>query len=276
MYFTAKELADYANRDSYNRQYLRERFGERGQGGTMEVKEARAILKKVHGALVARDSRYIFSTGLAKWLRPWHVVPALANFTAPEGDFSVGVEVEQGFVSRQAMSTIAEKIIRWKYVTLDWEGGTYPIEATFPPTLYSKFSSKSQVVRYTKILQENEALIARGGNNVGTHVNVGCRDFWQLSRNGDRIATINSYLRHTLTEDEKFHYFGRRQPYGYGYGNRNFVEWKLFRSTSDPQKLKSYVHIGVALTKLAVSGEGITEASVRAALESGYSLAYPN
>ena len=278
MYFTTKQFMHYVNQPSlYDlRASLRASFrtvlpaAQAGQT-LLSKEEARTIMREAHSALAARDTR-LSHYGLYKWFRPWDVVPALRDIEAPEGDFTVGVEIEMGFRTVEDASFVAQKVIRWKNVTLDLEGGAIPIEATFPPILYSKFDDKCQAVRYVNILSENEGRLHHRGVQVGTHVNVGARggvSFPRIDRINDQIRA----LPNTLLQ----RYFGRR-PYGYGYvqGGNRWVEWKLFDSTNDVQRFKSYVHIAVALTALSKSEEAITRTSVHNALEQGYLLAYPD
>lgn len=304
MYFTTKQFHTWVNDENRryeSRQerayYLRRNFARAlglnrntMQGSTfnhrtnrydypnshpLTLAECRAILREAHAALAARDNR-MGEYGLSKWYRPWDVVPALKNIEAPEGDYTVGVEVEMGFLTREAAATIARQIIRWKHVTLDVEGGTYPIEATFPPTLYSKFGDRSQVVRYINILSENRQLINHQGTAVGTHVNVGCRNFDRKTNHGDRIAHVSDVLR-DLPHELMVRYFGRR-PYGYGFtqGGNRWVEWKLFDSTCDVDRFKSYVHVAVGLTAFACGTAEINRANVVEALEQAYRRVYTN
>lgn len=216
--------------------------------------------------------------GLGKWIRPWHAVPELINFRAPAGDFGVGVEVEMGFRSLVAAQTVANYIKDWKYVTLDFEGGTFPIEATFPPMIYSKISKRSQVYRYLKFLQANPELVASNQGQVGTHVNVSCAGFDDAAHT--RLQSINIQLGNIVSRnhEDAVKYFGRR-PYGYGYvrGTREnrFIEYKLFNSQLDPRRLMQYINIAVELTKLSVDTVVVDETSVRAALEAGYNKHIP-
>ena len=286
-YFTVKEFHSFINRQSAEARW-QTRGLARGNGvgrnaasynlvnnnpnyAPLSLKEARAVWREAHRLLTIRDRDAIFRSGLSKWYRPWDVVHRLRNIVAPSNDFTVGVEVEMGFTGQTSASTIAQSLIKMKNVTLDWEGGTYPIEATFPPILYSKFDRKAQATRYIKLLQQNRELVASHPNNrIGTHVNVGCADFATRTRNGERIRGINAVLP-LLNNNHNIKYFGRT-PYGYGFvqGNCKWVEWKLFLSTTDPVKFLRYVDIAVKLTALACSSEAINLDSVLAACERGY------
>ena len=242
--------------------------------GRYNKKRTAAALKKIKDGMCAYEPNVAFSydshdnVGLYKFTRPWDVVDKLKRFTVPEGDFSVGVEVEYGFVNREAASCVITFVRNWRHVACDREGGTYGVETTFPPTLYSKLSSKSQVFRYVKFLQEHQHLLAGHWGQVGTHVNVG----YGGRCDSQRLRDVNIYLG-GLSDELEVKYFGRR-PYGYGYlrgstGN-HWIEWKLFNSTPDPEAVKRYINIAVSLTKLLRDGGPITDQSVAAALEAGY------
>ena len=276
MYVSAKELhaAMTGNNTSYSTRLLTATTAS----DRVSLAATAKLLRNVKQAIENRELYYVKSPGrriyLGKWLRPWDVVPKLANFSAPEGDFGVGIEVEYGFASLEAACTIASKISRWEYITLDYEGGPNPIEVTFPPVLYSKLSKKTQAVRYAELLKENRGLLYNhsSASNVGVHVNVSAPASRTLSL--DRITMLNTLLR-TLPATEKVRYFGRT-PYGYGYNRqttrgRTFVEWKLFNSVACPGTLKRYINIAVALTDLLYSNTPLPDsAPVLAALEWGY------
>lgn len=246
----------------------------KGKGGRYDKKRTAAALKRIKDGMCAYEPSVAFSTdhrdtvGLYKFTRPWDVVDKLRRFTVPEGDFSVGVEVEYGFANREAASCVITFVRNWRHVTCDREGGTYGVETTFPPTLYSKLNRKSQVFRYVKFLQEHQHLLTNHWGQVGTHINVGYGGVCDSSG----LNAVNNRLM-ALSEELKAKYFGRR-PYGYGYrrgtpGN-NWVEWKLFNSTPDPEAVERYINIAVSLTKLVRDSGPITDESVAAALEAGY------
>lgn len=223
-------------------------------------------LREVKRAIVDRKL-YAGTTYVGKWLRPWTVVPKLCDFIPNDGDFGVGVEVEYGFIGINAARTIANKIKNWRYITLDWEGGEYPIEVTFPPVLLSKLSKKSQVLRYIALLNDNKRLLHkhRPSALVGTHVCVSHRG--RLDR--DRCLAVNNLLN-GLRRGQAIKYFGR-VPYGYGYNRAKFVEWKLFDSTTDVEVVKRYINIAVALTDLVYATDvPINAQTVGEALEYGY------
>lgn len=282
MFFTTKQFMTYINREAVRRRaaYADPRFLTNIRRGfqlspvntPLTLKEARNIMREVKQRMVARDVSYFDGrAGLTKWFRPWDVVPELKEFTPPEGDYGIGIEVELGFTSRANVQHIANIIKDWKYIALDEEGGSFPLEVTFPPLLYSKLSSKSQPMRYLKLLKENEARIYRHspGNLVGTHVNVS-KGGVSFTRYANRVGAMHSALSGLDTTLE-VRYFGRR-PYGYIYiqGGGKHLEFKLFNSTIDTAVLRRYIDISVALTDLIAGTEEITHTSLVAALERGY------
>ena len=165
MFFSNKEFFSFLQANRRTAYYVKHRAlrgNYSGDGGDLTYKEASAILRSVKQRIASRQlilDDYEDGENLYKWYRPWTVVPALANFSAPEGDFGVGVEVEMGFTSRAAARQVANHIKDWKYVAIDEEGGAYPLEVTFPPICYSKLSNKSQVLRYLKYLNTVSELV---------------------------------------------------------------------------------------------------------------------
>lgn len=244
------------------------------------LKQARSFMRLVRKSIVERDMQpcvngYDYCLSLYKWLRPWVVVPKLRDFAPPPGEYGVGVEVECGFINDAAASFIADKIKNWKYVAIDYEGGDYPIEATFPPFIYSKMrNDRTQALRYIKLLSDNSNLIDSRYEDdyVGFHVNVskGGADGTCVRFSEARLDHIN-YALDELSDMENFKYFNRR-PYGklYSRGGNRWVEMKLFDSTTDVATARRYIHTAVALADLLYSGRAITAESVRAALEAGY------
>lgn len=287
MFFSAKELHAHIHENRYRAADFKSEFGGAG------LKKVAAYVKACKQGIVARADAIEFESGkendghrwyprivdvdLWKWYRPWDVVPKLRDFQAPEGDYGIGVEVEMGFISKAASSTIANLVKNWRWIAVDIEGGSHPIEATFPPMLYSKMSSKSQVFRYLKLLRNNQGLVQNHSptSHVGTHINIskgGVRFHYLRVR---RISEILEYLSDVEEEDEeeKFalcrKYFGRT-PYGGVYDQGGYLEYKLFNSTTDGKALKRYINIAIALTDLIDSDQEITEESVFAACELGY------
>lgn len=283
MYFSNKEFHDYVNNqmDSYTRSVYKRGFLDTTcrdeQVASLTLKETTTILRKVKQRLTNRnlENNHV---GLGKWLRPWHVVPALRNFAAPEGDFGIGVEVEMGFTSLEAVRDVAWKIKNWKNITLDREGGTYPLEVTFPVMLYSKINKRSQVMRYLDILNSVRSTVVdhrTTGGSVGTHINVSMGSEREIGQYYPRMSDINVVISQ-LTADQHIKYFGRR-PYGYLYNRRTYVEFKLFNSQLDPKRLQQYIDIAVSLTKLVPTSAGeINRTTVVAALEEGFNKSLPS
>jgi hypothetical protein len=273
MFFSVKHLYEHAQQDYYElSDEYEELVGQRrgNYGDPLTLSECRKLMKVVKDSIVRQDDSRPF-----KWLRPWHVVPELANFRPPEGDFGIGVEVEMGFNSKEDASFFVDKLKNWRHVAFDSEGGcwehgrgsSWGVETTFAPFLYSKMSKDRQAFRFLKLLQQNQERVYahRPSSIVGTHINVSTPSG---SPGYDRIRSISLRLSY-LSMDQKTKYFNR-DPYDYGFDQSSHVEWKLFNSVPDPAALRRYVNIAVALTALAAGTDPITDMSVLAALESGY------
>lgn len=183
---------------------------------------------------------------LGKIARPWDVVPRLRDFLAPEGDYSVGLEVEYGFDTADSARETISFVANWKNVCLDREGGTYGVETTFPPMLFSKITNNKPVFRYLRHLKEKEDRLAHHLGRVGTHVNVGS---WQGGFRTELLGALSDALSRRTSDDDKRKYFGR-MPYGYLYQRGNYVEYKLFNSTTDVAAVRRYINVAVSLTKL--------------------------
>lgn len=276
MFFSVKELYNHAKEDRWAASNITDH--------NLTMNACRKYVKLCKEAIVRRDanayiSENVYCVYVGKWLRPWDIVPALRNWQAPEGDYGIGVEVEMGFRSLAASRTIADKIKNWKHIAVDTEGGDYPIEATFPPFLYSKMNSKRQPFRYLKLLRDNIGLVQRHapGAVIGTHINVSKGGV--NSYNYNRIEDMNCVLetlvgaRWDNTPPQRAlatKYFGRN-PYGFANCNSGkYLEYKLFNSTTDGKALRRYINIAVSLTELITSTREINEESVIAALEAGY------
>lgn len=259
------------------------RYVATAEGPVPSLKDTAKALRTVKKIIKSRDldETYQLPYG-TKFIRPWTVVPELANFRPTGNDYGVGVEVELGFVSREAAQRAADFVSRWRHTALDWEGpGNYPIEATFPPELYSKINRKSKPIRYCQYLADNmnDLIHHHCNQGVGTHVNVSVsperwlsiqqqngRDRWGDPTN--RLQYISSYIRNMSTP-AVLRYFGRT-PYGTGRMSSGFIEWKLFNSVPCPVTMLRYIDIAVSLTELAASDRTIDMQSVLAACEAGY------
>lgn len=272
MFFSAGHFQNFVNEQcSYwdGPQRMREQYGieTRRYNAPLTLSEARAILRQVKQSIATQDW-----TRPGKWYRPWEVVPEIRNFKAPEGDYGVGVEVEYDFVSRAAAQQIASKIVNWKNVAIDVEGGDYGIETTFSPFLYSKMTPERQVFRYLKLLKANERLTVqhrRDSHISGTHVNVSLGG--ERRHSWTRLDDISSILDYELTREQQVKYFGR-EPYGFGNDMGKYVEWKLFYSQPDWKVLRRNINIAVALTELSADDNRtpITLESVLETLETAY------
>lgn len=276
MYFSANAFYTYLSRNPNSARMLLLDFGE-----TKLTKRAVArIHKRAMEAIKSREDDvsfekdgewYDFSTW--KWHRPWNVVEELKNWRAPEGDFGVGIEVELGFDEGDDVA-IAKKVQHWRHITLDFEGGEYPIEATFPPVRYSKFGPNSQACRYLKLV-DGVALEHDAYSMVGTHVNVSVGGGQHQDKRYRRDA-LNSILEYaniySLSAQQREKYFGRASVYGGIRTAGTHYECKMFNSVTDWKVLRRYVDISVELIKLLESEEEINLSSVIAACERGYTL----
>ena len=272
MFFSVNELYKACQTNGAVRADIADYLGM-SYGVKINKSGVRNYVRACKQAIVDRHTRIDVDDGdaiyLGKWFRPWEIVPSLANFRAPDGEYAVGVEVEMGFTSREASRNIAQTIQHWKHIALDYEGGTYPIEATFPPVLYSKYGPKSQASRYLKLLAAPNSGVAQhsAGALIGTHVNVS-KGGARIDRN--RLYDLSAGIA-LLTASEKAKYFGRGSPYGYAYNQGDYVEFKMFNSTTDWKKLRRYVDVAVALATLLYGDGTINPSSVAAACEAGYS-----
>lgn len=256
MYFTHNQLYNYLSREGSG-------WGLMTQWGEREF--TRAAVKRVHeramNNILTRDPLNVW-----KWYRPWEVVPALRAWQAPVGDWGVGIEIELGFGTYERAQQAARAVQNMKYITLDFEGGPAPIEATFPPCKYSTYGAKSQASRYLKMVGHLAASHSPT-SIIGTHVNVS-----KGGRAGrpsqHRLQEVNSVLVRLNTELQT-KYFGRR-PYGYGYLRGFGVEWKLFNSSTDWRILRRYVDVAVALSDITYGSGVINQERVVAALETAY------
>lgn len=275
MFFSAKELKSYVEREGTDAWLVSRAKGVYGASYLpFSLKDAKDAIKRMRKAVVARSCTDSDSLFTGKWLRPWDVVPKLRNFRPPQGEYGIGIEVEMGLNSLQDASYIADQIKDWKYIAVDREGGTYPIEATFPPVLLSKFNN-SQAVRYLRLLKKNEDRVyAHGGvASVGTHVNVssGTTPSFGWARVENMYDALYSICNGRGTvRDAEFclKYFGRASPYGTIYSQGHYLEYKLFNSTTSTKQLKKYVAVAVALTKMIEGDEPITVDTVKETLRS--------
>lgn len=256
MYFSAQQFQAYINSSNHesNRYNLRYYYLESGPQNydPLSLDEARRILREVKTRIANRDT---ICGNLTKFFRPWNVVPELKNFKAPVGDYAIGVEVEKGFVNREAVVKIANVIKDWKYICLDEEGGRYPLEVTFPPVLLSKFGRKSQVSRYLKLLSDNAELIdGTNEDDDGDEIKIGCHI--NVSKGGvsnysyDFCNSVYNLIKYDMSVQDQLKYFNRT-PYTTILLNQgHYLEFKMFDTTQDYKTLKRYINIAVALTDL--------------------------
>ena len=271
MFYSAETLYNFYRTEGYAPNYLRRR---RSYGSPVSKSKVKKYVKACKASILSCD----MSLGaefdydyVGKWTRPWDVVPAIKNFQAPEGDYGIGIEVEMGFNSLEDAQFIAKTISNWRHIAIDEEGGSYPLEVTFPPFLYSKLSATSQPCRYLQLLNKHIHKVYEHDWNeeVGTHVNVSKGGVIEFDE--DRIYQVNDILECDLSEEQEHQFFGRT-PYGYGNicGKESVLEWKLFNSVTDYKVLKRYINIAVALTDLVASDVEINESAVMNALNNGY------
>jgi hypothetical protein len=296
MFFNAKQYQTYLNgpdrswsraalrRETGQLEYNPSKYGWTNDGyaashdGPITEEEAEQHLNEVKKALKQRGEGDAKVSCPGKWYRPWDVVPELAAWEAPVGDYGVGVEVEMGFVSLEASQEVAEHISDWDYIALDMEGGDWPIEATFPPVPFSTIKT-SKVMEYTDYLNNNSHLVEYhdNGSMIGTHVNV------SKGGQGIPVGRVQSltYALQEVVRDYRLaeKYFGRH-PYGYANGmdshpsgGYRWIEFKLFNSQTDPSRLLQYINEAVCLTELVCdTSRAITAQEVHLALEKGYNM----
>ena len=255
--------------------YLQSRF--RGAFGQKPITRKRAakVLSEIKQAIVDREDDYDlnrhYSINVGKFARPWHVVDKLRNFRPPQGDYGIGVEVEYGFNSHSDATDVVMHIKNWRHIAVDKEGWPNGIETTFAPTLYSKMNKKSQCFRYLDYLRANLGKVHPHdpSSTIGTHVNVSAHERLSSAR-CHRVRSTIEYMGHATKE----RFFGRPQPYGAGVvrpttGGHNYIEWKLFNSTTDSKKLREYINVAVSLTKLVEGNDIINMETVTQACERG-------
>ena len=270
MFYSAETLYNFYKTEGFAPYYLRDRHSYNSPVSKSKVKK---YVKACKASILRRDmalGEEFDYDYVGKWTRPWDVVPAIKNFQAPEGDYGIGIEVEMGFNSLEDAQFIAKTISNWRHIAIDEEGGSYPLEVTFPPFLYSKLSATSQPCRYLQLLNKHTHKVYEHGRGeeVGTHVNVSKGG---VSRyDSYRLGEVNGFLE-DLSYIACLKFFGR-EPYGLGntYGKANVIEWKLFNSVTDYKVLKRYINIAVALTDLVASDVEINESAVMNALNNGY------
>lgn len=285
MYYSPQQFHAYLQQERYIREEFNCNFLNKSRfAGVPSLNEVKVALKDIKRRITERDR--VSSNVLFKFYRPWHVVPALKNFQAPVGDYAIGVEVEKGFVSLEAVRKIANVIKNWRYITLDNEGGEYPLEVTFPPILLSKFGRKSQVSRYLDLLSKNSELLSSEGLDeetgeygesikIGCHINVSKGGFTCYDRNV--VRDMYDIIQDGLTYSENEKYFNR-QPYCTIMNNQgHYLEFKMFNTTNSYEDLKRYINISVALTDLICDaadwfeyGRAERKEKVVQALELGY------
>ena len=271
MFFSSETLYNYYKANPYDTPWFLQ--DKNNDFSTVNKRKVKKYVKACKDLIVNRDMTLGREYGfdyVGKWTRPWDVVPTLRNFKPPVGDYGIGIEVEMGFTSLENAQYIAKAISNWRHITIDEEGGAYPLEVTFPPFLYSKLSAKSQPCRYLKLLKKERRRVERHCTyeEVGTHVNVSKGGVECFSEH--RIYRVNDILDWLPARLER-KFFGRT-PYGYGNicGKESVIEWKLFNSVTDYKVLKRYINIAVALTDVVASDVEITKEVVMNALNLGY------
>ena len=279
MFYSKQEFYDAVAAQGARRIFPSLLIARCSTNGRVERKKSDAMLAEIKKGVLDRSGNLALGRGrdgyseyvyLGKIYRPWSIIPALRDFSPPEGDFGVGVEIEYGFTSNETAKTAMYHVRNWKHVALDREGGTYGVEATFPPILYSKLSKRDKPFRYLDYLAANPNMLSRHSGAVGTHINISasCRI------DNNRRESVNRVLSY-LSEARKRKYFNR-MPYGYinprseNTNGNGYVEMKLFNSTTCSITLRRYINIAVSLVQLITSETPITETSVIEALEAGY------
>lgn len=228
-----------------------------------------------HGVLSMSEAQNILAQNLAaalanrqgKFNRPWVLVDLFSKLDPNE--MWVGMEMETGFNHQDHYRSLVNFI--WdnlSYVAMDREGsGDYPIEVTFPPEEMSKFTrGESQIHKMLDFMNEErlENVVPYDTNVTGTHVNLSTPMYRSLTDENDRSRIVSVFSRSisTLGFSDKHQLFGR-QPYGYCYRRsatgpsrvtQNWVEMKLFFSTTDRAVFGHYMgvieRLGMMLDKV--------------------------
>lgn len=277
MFFSANQLYKAYKED---RIYLGDRFTE----GPVTKASVCKYVAACKAAILRRDTsdydeEFSSDFAISKWFRPWEIVPKLREFSAPEGDYGIGVEVEVGCDRLEVAQQLVGEVKNWRNIAVDEEGaGPYGTEFTFPPFLYSKMSNKSQPFRFMKVLskyEDTEYEEDTYGLSSGVYITSNCGVHVNVSKGGvsNDVSAHRLYelrrIIYSLYNPQHIKYFNR-YPYGVAYNSRTHVEFKLFRATFDPKALRRYVNIAVALTDLLLSEEDVNIDTVLNALELGY------
>lgn len=265
MFFTTKQYYNYINSPEAIGDFLAHDSIQRVTGipcrsgravSLYAVKKYMSMCKK---AIVERNSAGPVFSVVHKWHRPYNIIPEYRNYTPPHNEFAIGVEVEYGFRSLDCAKHIANLISRWKYISIDREGGTYPLEVSFLPIPASKFNGKCQAARYIKLLAAHDDLVYKHspGSRVGTHFNVSYGG--STSNLDSNIIVIVNYLRR-LNVSCNIKYFNR-VPYGFVYKRISlgsyWLEMKLFNSTTNINDFMKYKAVALQIAKWCYGVEAI-------------------
>lgn len=231
-------------------------------------------LEQAEAGIAALKNGLTFALGytFAKWHRPWELYRSeeeLPNRLKLSRDkVWVGVEIEIGARSVSAMHGIRQYLLNnFEFVTADREGGSYPIEATFPPCEMGKLLAKNSYISryYTDVLTTNQVVNHTSNAMVGTHFNISTPHTRRSSHGADVLAANSNTLieqllaeSHTATPSGNarhnaagtlVHKLFGRYPYGVAYSRGKFVEYKLFNSTRNPEHFAWYARVMKALIK---------------------------
>lgn len=217
--------------------------------GPITLKRAKAIIEGAKAWTKAHRQ--------VKINRPYELVDITRDLD-PDQPW-VAWEIECGWHDQPNYDKVIDYLWRYhNHVTVDIEGAGLATEITFCPENADKmFSGKAQVHRFLNWVQRKNIQSVRWNENscVGTHLNISTPAFRALPqlRKGDVVNTINGLL-HNLNQEACRELFGRGSPYGYGFrngfGERAWIEFKLFNSTIDPRQFARYCNTAKNMVRL--------------------------
>ena len=192
-----------------------------------------------------------------KAMRPWIIDRQLLDNldrTQPWWGF----EFECGFASEQQRSDVIEYVWdTWDGVTFDSEGEEYASEITFVPSELSTYEDgTAPALQFMQYINDNKLGHNTGRSGVGTHLNLSLPEFSQY----EVISRVSSGLNNTLGvmpqnntqgENLRLKLFGRSSLYGGFYPQERYIEGKLFRTTYNIDKFRTYLNTSRVITRCA-------------------------
>lgn len=207
---------------------------------------ARDIDADVAGRILTAAKNATLRVAQQKINRPWEMI-SLTDKLDPKQPW-LGFEFETGF------NTLAEyqRVINFvwdniDHVAIDREGyGQYCPEITFSPQNLSAYMDKSaDIYRTIQWMNEKGVRMPDIGNHVGTHLNISTPAYRDMVAKGKSTETVVDILNHSILmmpETRMVALFGRK-PYGLGNAQASWIEFKMFRSTDNLNKLDGYMQV---------------------------------